>query len=90
MDTNALNSFSQGPSLPFSISTASLIASLFWSGIGAGFCVYGKKQRSAPPWVGGLALVGICFFISSALWLSVASVGIIAGIWLWSRYGSFD
>jgi hypothetical protein len=90
MDTNALNSLADGPALPFSINTATLIAGLFWSAIGAGFCLYGKKQRSAPPWIGGLALIAICYFIGSALWMSVAAVGIIAGIWLWSRYGSFD
>jgi hypothetical protein len=90
MDTNALTSYSQGPALPFAINTATLIASLLWGGIGAGFAIYGKKQRSAPPWFGGLALMGICYFIGSALWMSVTAVGIIAGIWLWCRYGSFD
>jgi hypothetical protein len=89
MDTNAINSYANGPTLPFSISTATLIASLIWSGIGGGFIIYGKKQRSAPPWIGGLALMAVCF-LGSALWMSVAAVGIIAGIWLWSRYGSFD
>ena len=90
LDTNALNSFADGPTLPFAINTATLIASLLWGAIGAGFCLYGKKQRSAPPWIGGLALIGICYFIGSALWMSVAAVGIMAGIWVWSRYGSFD
>ena len=90
MDTNALNSYSEGPALPFAINTATLIASLFWGAIGAGFCIYGKKQRSAPPWIGGLALIGISYFIGSAVWMSVAAVGIIAGVWLWLRHGSFD
>jgi hypothetical protein len=90
VDTNALNSLADGPALPFSISIATLMAGLFWSAIGAGFCIYGKKQRSAPAWIGGLALIGICYFIGSALWMSVAAVGIIAGIWLWFRYGNFD
>jgi len=35
---------------------------------------------------GGAALVCISYFISSALWMSVAAVGIIAGVWFWSRY----
>ncbi len=90
MDTNDLNAIADGPALPFSISAATLIAGVFWSAVGAGFCIYGKKQRSAPPWIGGLALIAICYFISSALWMSVAAAGIIAGIWLWSRYGSDD
>ena len=90
METNTLNSYSEGPALPFAISSAGLVASLIWGAIGAGFALYGKKQRSAPPWFGGLALVGISYFIASALWMSVTAVGIIAGIWAWSRYGSFD
>jgi hypothetical protein len=90
MDTNALNSYANGPTLPFGISSATLIASLIWGSVGLGFSIYGKKQRSAPPWFGGLALIGISYFIGSALWMSVTAVGIIAGIWLWSRYGSFD
>jgi hypothetical protein len=90
MDTNALNSYAQGPSLPFSFSSATLLASLVWGAVGMGFSIYGKKQRSAAPWFGGLALIGISYFIGSPLWMSIAAVGIIAGIWLWSRYGSMD
>jgi uncharacterized membrane protein len=90
MDTNTLTSYSEGTGLPFSLSTATLIASLFWGTIGVGLSIYGKKQRSAPPWFGGLTMIAISYFISSAIWMSVAAVGIIAGIWLWSKYGSFD
>jgi hypothetical protein len=86
MDTNTLNSYAVGSGTPFSFSTSTLIASLIWGAIGAGFCIYGKKQRTAPAWIGGIALVGISYFISSAIWMSVAAVGIIAGIWFWSRY----
>lgn len=86
MDTNSFNSYSGDPGLPFAFSSATLIASLMWGAVGAGFSVYGKKQRSAPAWFGGIALIGICYFISSALWMSIAAVGIIVGIWFWSRY----
>jgi hypothetical protein len=86
MDTNTLSSYADGPSSPFSFSSATLIASLIWGAIGAGFSIYGKKQRVAPAWFGGIALIGISYFISSAIWMSVAAVGIIAGIWFWSRY----
>jgi hypothetical protein len=84
MDTNQ---FADGLRLPFGFSSGSLFASLVWGAVGAGFCIYGKKQRSAPALFGGIALVGISYFINSALWMSVAAVGIIAGIWLWSRQG---
>jgi len=63
-----------------------LMASVFWGGIGVGFFVYGKKQRSAPPLIGGIALIGISYFLAgSALWMSLAAVGILVGIYYWSR-----
>jgi hypothetical protein len=86
MDTNTFNSYAGDTGTGFSFSTAYLMASLLWGAIGAGFCIYGKKQRSAPAWIGGLVLVGMTYFIRDALWMSLAAVGIIAGIWFWSRY----
>jgi hypothetical protein len=86
MDTNTLNAYAGNSASPFSFSAATLIASLIWGGIGAGFSIYGKKQRSAPAMFGGIALMGISYFIWSAIWMSVAAVAIIAGIWFWSRY----
>jgi hypothetical protein len=84
MDTNLLSG--GGSDLPFGITYGMLFASLLWGSIGIGFCIYGKKQRSAPPWIGGIALIAISYLIRSPLWMSLASVGIIAGIWFWSRY----
>jgi hypothetical protein len=70
------------------IDTSALLASIFWGGLGLGFFVFGKKQRSAPPLFGGIALMGISYFIAnSALWMSLAGVGILLGIYLWSRRG---
>ena len=83
MDTNLLSGDS---GLPFGISSGVLIASLIWGSVGFGFFVYGKKQRSAPALFGGIGLMGISYFIASALWMSVTAAGIIAGIWIWSRY----
>lgn len=83
MDTNQLPG-NLGLTTGFSSDT--LIAALIWGSVGLGFFIYGKKQRSFPPLVGGLAMMGMSYFISSALWMSVAAVAIIAGIWFWSRY----
>jgi hypothetical protein len=58
---------------------------VLWSGVGAGFWIYGKKQRSAPPLFGGVVLIAISWLISSAFWMSLAAIGIIAGIYYWSR-----
>ncbi|MGA2540219.1 MAG: hypothetical protein ABSG78_01515 [Verrucomicrobiota bacterium] len=70
----------------FHMDLGGLMASLFWGGIGLGFFVYGKKQRSAPPLFGGIALMGISYFLAnSAVWMSLAGAGILAGIYYWSR-----
>jgi hypothetical protein len=71
--------------LPFKLDASYLLASVLWSGVGAGFWIYGKKQRSAPPLFGGVVLIAISWLISSAFWMSLAAIGIIAGIYYWSR-----
>lgn len=86
MDTNALNELANGPAMPFGFSTATLIASLIWGSIGAGYLIYAKKQRSVPAYVGGAGLIGVSYLIGSPLWMSLAAVGVMAGIWYWSRY----
>jgi len=67
------------------ITSSILFASLIWGAIGAGFFLYGKKQSSTPPLIGGVALVAVSYLIGSAFWMSVAAVGILAGIYFWSR-----
>jgi hypothetical protein len=38
--------------------------------------------------LGGIALMGISYLIAnSAVWMSLAGVGILLGIYLWSRRG---
>ena len=69
----------------FPLDAGYLIASMLWSAIGAGFWIYGKKQRSGPPLFGGIAIFAISWLITSALWMSVAAIGIIGGIYYWSR-----
>ena len=70
----------------FNLDVSGLLASVFWGGIGLGFFVYGKKQRSAPPLFGGIGLIGISYFLAdSAVWMCVAGAGILIGIYYWSR-----
>ena len=64
----------------------SLFASLIWGSVGLGFFIYGKKQKSGVPLFGGLAMIGISYFISSALYMSLVSIAILAGmIWTIKR-----
>jgi hypothetical protein len=74
--------------LSFQFSTGGLIASVFWSAVAVGFVVYGRKQSSAPALIGGIALFAVSFFLAnSALWMSLAGIAILAGIYYWSRQG---
>ena len=71
----------------FHLDASVLFASLIWGGIGMGFFVFGKKQRSAPAMFGGVALIGITYFLAeSAVWMSLAGAGILAGIYFWSKH----
>jgi hypothetical protein len=65
--------------------TSVLWASLLWGTIGMGYFIYGKKQRSSPALFGGIALMGISYFIASGLWMSVTAIAIMVGIWYWAR-----
>ena len=68
-------------------SSSFLFASLIWGSIGIGFAIYGKKQREPGPLVGGIALVAISYFISSALLMSLVGVALVAGIVWYQRQG---
>ena len=60
-----------------------LFASLVWGMIGGGYFMYGKKQSAVVPLVGGVVLIAVSYFIGSALYLSLASIGIIVAMhWL--------
>jgi hypothetical protein len=72
--------------LPLKLDASYLLVSMLWSSIGVGYWIYGKKQRTAPPLVGGVALIAISWLISSAFWMSVAAIGIMVGVYYWSRY----
>lgn len=63
-----------------------LFASLIWGSIGMGFAIYGKKQKAMVPLIGGVLLVAISYFISSALEMSLVGIALVGGtIWL-GRY----
>jgi hypothetical protein len=64
----------------------SLVASLLWGAVGLGLFVYGKRQQAMAPLFGGLLLIGISYFIGSALYMSLAGGALLAVIcWLQKR-----
>ncbi len=65
-----------------------LFASLFWGSIGAGYFIYGKKQRSWPPMVGGIAMIAMSYFLGLVSLMSLASIGIMAGVYALVKRGN--
>ena len=55
-------------------SPASLIWELLFSAAGAGYFIYGRKQRSTVPFVCGLVLMVFPYFVSSIFLLVIIGV----------------
>jgi hypothetical protein len=64
-----------------------LFASLIWGSVGLGYFIYGKKQRSWVPMLGGALVMAASYFVGSALLLSLISIGLIVGIHVLLRQG---
>jgi hypothetical protein len=63
-----------------------LFASLIWGSVGVGYFIYGKKQSSWLPMIGGVLMIAVSYFVGSVLLMSLISIGIILAIYvLWKR-----
>jgi hypothetical protein len=69
------------------LNTSFLFASLLWGSVGVGYFIYGKKQQVASAMVGGILMIIVSYFISSALLMSLVSVGIMAGVYFLIKRG---
>jgi 4-hydroxybenzoate polyprenyltransferase len=68
------------------INQNTLWASCLWSAIALGYCVYGKKQKSLTPWLGGFVMGAACF-MSSVLWMSLICIAAMFAVWWLLRQG---
>ena len=59
-------------------STSLLIWGIVFGSIGLGFFIYGKRQQAIVPFVTGVALFVIPYFISNVYILVLAGVALIA------------
>ncbi len=59
-------------------SPASLVWELLFSAAGAGYFIYGKKQKATVPFVCGLVLMVFPYFVSSTILLVVLGVVLMA------------
>jgi hypothetical protein len=71
--------------MPINLDTGSLLASVLWGGVGSGYFIYGLKQKRAPALWGGVAMMGITYFIASAWLMTVIAIGLMVGIYYWSQ-----
>ena len=60
---------------------------MIWGAIGMGFFIYGKKQQSMVPLFGGLLIIGVSYFIESALYMSLAAAALLTGIYWLKKLG---
>jgi hypothetical protein len=65
-----------------------LFASLFWGSVGVGYFIYGKKQRSWPAMVGGVAMIAVSYLVGLASVMSVSSIAIMAGVYVLIKRGN--
>ena len=70
-----------------SLNANTLWASLLWGSIGSGMAIYGWKQKSMVPLGGGIVMVALSYFVGSAMWMSLASIGTIAAMWWLKKQG---
>ena len=68
-------------------STSFLFASLLWGSVGVGYFIFGKKQRSWPPMVGGFVMIAVSYLVSSWLLMTLISIGLIVAIYLLLKRG---
>lgn len=66
---------------------SALISGLVLSSIGTGCFIYGKKQQSPVPLVGGLVLCVMPMVVASVLAMWVIGGACMGGMWWMSRNG---
>jgi hypothetical protein len=64
-----------------------LFASLVWGSVGLVYFIYGKKQSSWPPMIGGVVMMAGSYFVASALLMSLLSLAIIVAVYFLIRQG---
>jgi hypothetical protein len=62
-----------------------LWASCIWGAIGGGYLVYGWRQKSAIPFVGGAVMLAACFV--SALPMSLICIATMFAVWWLAKQG---
>jgi hypothetical protein len=62
-----------------------VVASLICGSIALGVFIYGLRQRSVAPMLGGALTIAAGYFLETALQLYLVSAALLAGTWWLSR-----
>lgn len=57
-----------------------LFASLVWGSVGTGYFIYGKRQQSFVPMIGGILMIVASYFSGSALAMSGLCLLLMAAV----------
>lgn len=63
------------------MTTAWLLWGVLFGSFGAGYLLYGKKQKAVVPLVCGLVLIGLPWFVTNTLLLVLFGAALIAAPW---------
>lgn len=61
----------------------SLMLSVFFGALGAGYVVYGRKQRALPPFLSGVALIVFPYLVTGGLMTLLVGAAIAAVPYFW-------
>jgi len=64
-----------------------LFASLIWGSVGVGYFIYGKRQSSWVPMVGGVLMIAASYFTGSAVVMSLVCIGLMVAIYVLLKRG---
>ena len=64
-----------------------LFASLVWGSVGVGYWIYGKRQTSMSSMLGGVAMIGVSYFVGSWFWMSLVCIALMVGVYLLVKRG---
>jgi hypothetical protein len=67
--------------------TSFLFASMFWSSVGVGYFIYGKRQQALSAMIGGICMVADSVLVGSALVMSLSCLGVAVAVYLLVKRG---
>lgn len=55
--------------------------------MGAGYFIYGRRQQSIGPLMGGVLMIGASYLARSILEMPLAGIGLMTAVYLNSKHG---